>query len=300
MGRCVNAGALPGDPSAVHHWVRVASIGPMVPQRFAGRVCLVTGSTGIAAASARRLAAEGGRVVVASRTEANCRALVDEIGAAGYDAAYDVADLSRDGEADRIVTAIATGYGRLDAVFNVAGGSGRRFGDGPVHEATPEGWDATLDLNGRSLFLVCRAAARQMLTQDRDPDGLRGAILNMGSVTSRHPSPTHFATHAYAAAKGAIDSLTRTMASYYAPHGIRVNAVAPAVTRTPMAQRAAEEPEVAAFVAWKQPLVGGLLEPEHIVGAAALLLSSEASAITGQVLDIDAGWALTDAPRDRS
>ena len=270
----------------------------MVPQRFAGKVCLVTGATGIAAASARRLAAEGGRVVVASRTEADCIELVEAITAGGGEAGYDVADLAEAGAADRIVAAVTTRYRRLDALFNVAGGSGRRFGDGPIHEATAEGWDATLDLNARSLFLTCRAGVRQMLAQDPDDDGLRGAILNMGSVTSTHPSPTHFATHAYAAAKGAIRSLTLTMASYYAPHRIRVNAVAPAVTRTPMAERAASDPEIVDFVRWKQPLVGGLLEPEHIVGAAAFLLSSEASAITGQILDIDAGWGLTDAPRE--
>lgn len=268
----------------------------MVPQRFTGRVCLVTGSTGIAAASARRLAAEGARVVVASRTEAHCRDLVASITAEGGHASYVVADLADDLEAERIVGATVDRHGRLDAVFNVAGGSGRRFGDGPTHEATAAGWDATLDLNARSLFLVCGAAVRRMLDQELDADGLRGAILNMGSVTSTHPSPTHFATHGYAAAKGAITSLTLTMASYYAPHRIRVNAVAPAVTRTPMARRAADDPEIAAFVAWKQPLVGGLLEPEHVAGAAAFLLSGEASAITGQILAVDGGWSLTDAP----
>ena len=272
----------------------------MSPQRFAGKVCLVTGSTGIAAASARRFAAEGARVVVASRTEAHCRDLAEAIVADGGEASHEVADLLEDDAAERIVAATVARHARLDAVFNVAGGSGRRYGDGPAHEATPEGWDATLDLNARSLFLVCRAAVRRMLAQELDADGIRGAILNMGSVTGSHPSPTHFATHAYAAAKGAIASLTLTMAATYAPERIRVNAVAPAVTRTPMARRAADDPEIRAFLAWKQPLVGGLLEPEHVVGAAAFLLSGEASAITGQIVAVDAGWALIDAPpRDR-
>ena len=269
---------------------------PVVPRRFDGRTCLVTGSTGIAAASARRLAAEGARVVVASRTEGHCQTLVEAIVAAGGTASAVVADLAEDGAADRVVAETIERHGRLDALFNVAGGSGRRFGDGPVHAATPEGWDATLDLNARTLFLVCGAAVRQMLAQEPDADGHRGAILNMGSVTSTSPSPTFFATHAYAAAKGAIAALTRTMAAAYAPSGIRVNAVAPAVTRTPMATRAAEDPEIVRFVTWKQPLVGGLLEPEHVAGAAAFLLSRDALAITGQVLDIDAGWSLTDAP----
>ena len=268
----------------------------MVPQRFDGKVCLVTGSTGIAAAAAHRLAGEGAALVVASRTEDHCRALVEAIVAAGGTASYEVADLTDDDAADRVVEAAVARHGRLDGVFSVAGGSGRSFGDGPAHEATPEGWDATLDLNARSLFLVARAAARQMLAQQPDDDGQRGAILNMGSVTSTSPSPRYFATHAYAAAKGAIASLTRTMAAYYAPQRIRVNAVAPAVTRTPMAERAATDPEIVAFVSWKQPLVGGLLEPEHIAGAAAFLLSRDALAITGQVLDIDAGWSVTDAP----
>jgi NAD(P)-dependent dehydrogenase (short-subunit alcohol dehydrogenase family) len=268
----------------------------VVPRRFDGKVVLVTGSTGIAAASAQRLAAEGAAVVVASRTEAHCRSLVDAITSAGGTASGEVADLLDDAAADRVIDATVQRHGRLDGVFHVAGGSGRRFGDGPAHAATPEGWDATLNLNARTLFLVSSAAARQMLRQEPDDDGQRGAILHMGSVTSSSPSPTYFATHAYAASKGAIAALTRTMASYYAPKGIRVNAVAPGVTRTPMAERAAGDPDIVAFAMWKQPLVGGLLEPEHIAGAAAFLLSRDALAITGQVLDIDAGWSVTDAP----
>ena len=268
----------------------------VVPRRFDGRVVLVTGSTGIAAASAQRLAVEGASLVVASRTEAHCRSLVEAITSAGGTASFEVADLLEDDAADRIVAATVGRHGRLDGVFHVAGGSGRRFGDGPAHAATPEGWDATLDLNARTLFLVSSAATRQMLRQDPDADGQRGAILHMASVTSTSPSPTYFATHAYAAAKGAVNALTRTMASYYAPKGIRVNAVAPGVTRTPMAERAAGDPDIVAFATWKQPLVGGLLDPDHVAGAAAFLLSRDARAITGQVLDIDAGWSVTDAP----
>jgi NAD(P)-dependent dehydrogenase (short-subunit alcohol dehydrogenase family) len=268
----------------------------MTARRYVGKVCLVTGSTGIAAASARRFAAEGGRVFVASRTEEHCRELVEVIRAAGGDAAYETADLSEDGAADRVVSATVEGYGRIDALFNVAGGSGRRFGDGPIHEATPEGWDATLDLNLRSQFLMCRAAVRQMLDQDPDDVGMRGAILNMTSILAFHPSPAHFATHAYAAAKGAIVSLTVTMAAYYAPQRIRVNAVAPSLTRTPMAGRAASDPATVGFAAWKQPLVGGLLESEDIADAAAFLLSGEARAVTGQILKVDGGFSVTESP----
>jgi NAD(P)-dependent dehydrogenase (short-subunit alcohol dehydrogenase family) len=268
----------------------------MTARRYAGRVCLVTGSTGIAAASAKRFAAEGARVFIASRTAEHCRELAEVVAAAGGDAAYEVANLSEDGAADRVVGAAVERYGRIDAVFNVAGGSGRRFGDGPVHEATPEGWDATLDLNLRSQFLMCRAAIRRMLEQEPDELGMRGAILNMTSILAFHPSPAHFPTHAYAAAKGAIVSLTTTMAAYYAPQRIRINAVAPSLTRTPMAGRAASDPATVAFAGWKQPLVGGLLEPEDISDAAAFLLSGEARAITGQVLKVDGGFSVTESP----
>ncbi|MBA2316025.1 MAG: SDR family oxidoreductase [Chloroflexi bacterium] len=271
----------------------------MTARRYAGRVCLVTGSTGIAAASAKRFAAEGGQVLVASRTEDHCRELVEAIRASGGEAAYETANLSKEGAAERAVAAAVERFGRIDAVFNVAGGSGRRFGDGPIHEATPAGWDATLELNLRSQYLMCHAAIRRMLEQERDAQGMRGAILNMGSILAFHPSPAHFPTHAYAAAKGAIASLTVTMAAYYAPHRIRVNAVAPSLTRTPMAGRAASDPATVAFVDWKQPLVGGLLEPEDIADAAAFLLSGEARAITGQVLKVDGGFSVTESPPER-
>lgn len=264
--------------------------------RYVGKVCLVTGSTGIAEASARRFAREGARVLVASRTEDHCRELVESIQEAGGTAAYEVADLTADDAAERVVAATVKRFGRIDAVFNVAGGSGRRFGDGPTHEATPSGWDATLDMNARSLFLVCSATVRRMLEQEPGHDGIRGAILNMGSILAFHPSPTHFPTHAYAASKGAIASLTLTMAAYYAPYRIRVNAIAPALTRTPMAGRAAADPATVAFAAWKQPLVGGFLEPEDVADAAAFLLSAEARAITGQVLKVDGGFSVTDSP----
>jgi NAD(P)-dependent dehydrogenase (short-subunit alcohol dehydrogenase family) len=270
--------------------------GAMAARRFVGKVCLVTGSTGIASASAKRFAAEGARIFIASRTDEHCRELAEAIRATGGEAAYEAANLSEDGAADRVVATAIERYGRIDALFNVAGGSGRRFGDGPAHEATPEGWDATLDLNLRSQFLMCRAAIRQMLEQEPDEVGMRGSILNMTSILAFHPSPSHFPTHAYAAAKGAIVSLTTTMAAYYAPQRIRINAVAPSLTRTPMAGRAASDPATVRFAAWKQPLVGGLLEPDDISDAAAFLLSGEARAITGQVLKVDGGFSVTESP----
>jgi NAD(P)-dependent dehydrogenase (short-subunit alcohol dehydrogenase family) len=103
-------------------------------------------------------------------------------------------------------------FGRIDALFNVVGISGRRFGDGPVHECSDAGWDVTFETNVRSMFLVCREVVRRMLAQEPGADGLRGAVLNMASVLALSPEPRFFATHAYAASKGAVLALSRSMA----------------------------------------------------------------------------------------
>ena len=178
--------------------------------RPAGRlrdlVILVTGSTGIAAAGARRFAAEGARVFVTSRTADHCARLVAEISDGGAQAAFAAADLSDESQVDEAVNSAIVRFGRLDGLFAVAGGSGRRFGDGPLHDVTLDGWRQTLDLNLTSQFLVARAVLRQLLGQDSTAAGTRGALLLVGSVLARHPVPELFATHAYAAAEASRGS----------------------------------------------------------------------------------------------
>lgn len=263
--------------------------------RFRDRVVLVTGATGIAGATAARVAAEGASVFVGTRTPAHGEALVARIREAGGRAASLAADLTIPGSAERIVDACRAAFGSVDAVFNVAGGSGRRFGDGPVHAAGADAWDATLELNGRSAFLVCGAAVRAMLEQPPAPDGCRGAILNMSSILAGHPSAGFFATHAYAASKGAVEAFSRAMAARYARDAIRVNVIAPGLTRTAMAGRAAADPATVAYAAWKQPLARGFMEPQDIAGTAAFLLSADSARVTGQTIAVDAGFALMDA-----
>ena len=158
-------------------------------RRFEGRACLVTGSTGMAASAARALAAEGGRVFIVSRTEEHAGGLADEISASGGHAVWHVGDLSVEAEAEAAVEACAGELGGVQVAYNVAGISGRRFGDGPVHEATLAGWQTVLAVNLTSMFLVCRAVIRRMLAQELDADGGRGVILNMSSALARHPSP---------------------------------------------------------------------------------------------------------------
>jgi NAD(P)-dependent dehydrogenase (short-subunit alcohol dehydrogenase family) len=260
--------------------------------RLRDRVCLVTGASGIAAASARRLATEGAAVFIASRTGERARTLADELERTGAAAAWAEADLADEAGADAAIAAAVEQFGRIDGLFAVAGGSGRRWGDGPIHEMTIEGWERTIDLNLRSQALTCRAVVRRMLAQEPNTSGTRGSILLMGSVTATDPAPEFFATHAYAAARGGTIALMTAMAATYLPDRIRVNAVAPSLTDTPMAGRAAGSDAIRAYAARKQPLAGELMDPIEIAHAAVYLLSDESRAVTGQLLKIDGGWSV--------
>jgi NAD(P)-dependent dehydrogenase (short-subunit alcohol dehydrogenase family) len=256
--------------------------------RLANKVCLITGSTGIGAATARLASREGASVFVVSRDEESCRALADEIGCG-----YHVADLTRPGEVAEAVETLIARSDRIDALFNVAGISGRSFGDGPVHECSEEGWEITMETNVKSVFLMCRAVVRRMLEQPVGEGGSRGAILNMASALAFSPEPKFFATHAYAASKSAIIGLTLAMAAYYAPSRIRVNAVAPGLTRTPMSLRARQNPDLLEFIKTKQPLLEDLIEADDVARAAVFMLSDDSRNITGEVMNIDAGWRVS-------
>lgn len=252
------------------------------------KVLLITGSTGIAAATAELAAEAGARLFIASRTSENAEALAKKTGGA-----FLAADLVRGDSAARVVDACVARYGRLDALYNVAGISGRKLGDGPLHECTEEGWDTTLDANVKSMFLMCRAGLLRMMAQPVGPNGLRGTILNMASVLGFSPQAQHFATHAYAASKGAILAMSRSMAAYYAPHKIRVNVVAPALVRTPMSARAQNDPQILELMKTKQPLAEDLLDAGDVARASLFLLGDDSRMITADALTVDAGWSVS-------
>ena len=260
--------------------------------RLQDRGIIVTGATGIAAASARRFATEGAVVAIISRTAESCEGLAHEITDAGGHAHAVIADLTDAPVAQRAVDYAISALGRVDGLFNVAGGSGRRLGDGPLHELTPEAYEATMRLNSTTHVTVSAPVLRAMLEQEPDADGSRGAIVNMGSVLATQPVPALFATHAYATAKGAVAALTTTSAAYYAPHGIRVNMLAPALTVSRMSERAQADEATQAFSRRKQPLTDGFIAAEDVAAAAAYLLSPESRGVTGQTITIDGGWSV--------
>jgi len=180
-------------------------------------------------------------------------------------------------------------FGRIDALFNVAGISARAAGDGPLHQCTSAAWDLALEVNAKGTFLMCREVLRHWTDH-----GQKGVILNCGSVLAQRPQKEHFATVGYAASKGAIEALTRSAAAYYASAGIRINVVAPALVATPMSVRAQANPDIMKYVTRKQPLCQGLLSAEDVAKAACFLLRGDSSPITGQVIVVDGGWMVSE------
>jgi NAD(P)-dependent dehydrogenase (short-subunit alcohol dehydrogenase family) len=252
--------------------------------RLAGKRCLIVGGTsGIGLAAARQFVAEGARLAIVGREQAEAEAMTS-VG----DCFALAADVSDPGAVDRLFTGATAHLGGLDILYHVAGISGRRLGDGPLHECTDAGWQATVDGNLRSVFLTNRAAVRHFLGQDG------GVILNMASVLAFAPAPHYFDTYAYAAAKGGIIAMSRAAAARYAPEGIRINVIAPGLIDTPMSARALGDGAIGTFLRTKQPLSKGPGQPEDCAGAAVFLCSDEARFITGVVLPVDGGWCVSE------
>ena len=257
------------------------------------RTYLITASTGIGAETARQLAKLGHRLFVVSRTPEHVVELRTELEGMGAEVDSLSGDLTDPTVAPDAVACCVERFGRLDGLYNVAGISARKYGDGPLHECTEEGWRTVFEVNVTSQYRMCREALRMML--DQEPlaeNGQRGVILNMSSILGIHPEPTHFGAVGYAAGKGAINAMTKAAAARYAKDKIRLNAIAPALVQTPMSSRAVESSEVLDFVAGKQPLLGGVIPIADAAAASVFLLTDASRSITGEVIEVDAGWNL--------
>jgi NAD(P)-dependent dehydrogenase (short-subunit alcohol dehydrogenase family) len=247
-------------------------------------VLLVTGSSGIAAATVRAWAVDN-PVFVVGIDEEECPALAAEFGEAGFA----VADVRNDAAIRGAVSACLERFGRIDALFNVAGISARSSGDGPLHECSTEAWDIVMEVNAKGTFLMCREVLG-VWTRNAQP----GVILNTGSVLARRPQPEHFSTVGYSASKGAIEAMSVAAAAYYAASGIRINVIAPGLVRTPMSARAQSDPRIVDYMSHKQPLTKGMLSAEDVAKTACFLLRRDSSPITGQIITVDGGWGVSE------
>ena len=261
----------------------------MEPQNY-----LITASTGIGAETARQLARLGHRLFIVSRRTKHCEALAAELRGLGSETGFLAGDLTDPEFAPKAVSECVESFHRLDGLFNVAGISARKSGDAPLHECTEEGWQISLETNVTTQYRMCRESLRVMLGQELHADtGQRGAILNMSSILGIHPEPTHFSAIAYATGKGAIIAMTHSAAAFYAKDRIRINALAPGLVHTPMSARASEDPKVLDLIARKQSLTGGVIPVRDAAAAAVFLLTESSRSITGEVLEVDAGWNLS-------
>jgi NAD(P)-dependent dehydrogenase (short-subunit alcohol dehydrogenase family) len=261
-----------------------------------GRTCLIVGGTsGIGLAAARRFLAEGARVVVAGRSSDAGRVAHEQLAVLGpvWEYALDLG-LGESEVRPLFEFALEALRGRLDILLHVAGISGRKLGDGPLHECATEGWDHVMRINALGVFLTNRAAVQQMLRQPCDAAGLRGTVVNVGSVLDRSPAPEHFATIAYAASKGAVRALTHSAAARYAPDRIRFNLVVPGLIDTPMAARAVSDPQIRPYLAARQPLADGPGSAEDVAEAALYLCEPAARFVTGAELVVDGGWCVSE------
>jgi NAD(P)-dependent dehydrogenase (short-subunit alcohol dehydrogenase family) len=257
--------------------------------QLTGKRCLIVGgTTGLGRAAARRFLEEGAKLVIAGRSpDKGVEALsaLCELGPISFVPC----DAAVPEQVERLFADAVAFLGGLDVLYHVAGISGRRYGDGPLHECTDEGWHATLQTNLTSTFLTNRAAVRTFLRQQSG-----GVILNMASVLGFSPAPCYFDTYAYTATKGGIVAMSRLAAARYAPDGIRVNVLAPGLIDTPMSGRAVNDPVIRQYLRTKQPLTAGPGQPEDCSDAAVFLCSDAARFITGAVLPVDGGWCVSE------
>ncbi|GAB0115794.1 SDR family NAD(P)-dependent oxidoreductase [Acidisoma sp. C75] len=245
------------------------------PFRMEGQVALVTGgAAGIGLAAAQALAALGARVVIADLDAGAAEAQAPPLGGRGV-----ALDVSSEESVTAAFETIAAQEGRLDILVNNAGRAIRR----PSLDLSLADWEAVVAVNMTGAFLCARAAAALMIA-----GGAGGAIVNTASIMGLSGGGL-YPNISYQTTKGAIVNMTRALAVEWAPHGIRVNAVAPTWTRTGFIGQLEESPELMARIRAVTPL-GRLAEAAEVAHAIAFLASPAAAMITGHTLAVDGGF----------
>ncbi len=247
-----------------------------------GKVVLVTGaSSGIGRATTKVMASHGARVVVAARREAELDSLADEIRSGGGQAAVIRTDVTDEADVKEMVEFAVSKFGRLDAAVNNAGGGVRSDADWP--EASPEAFLKTIEMNATATWLCMKYEIAQMLSQGG------GSIVNTSSIAGLRTS----LSEAYTSAKYAINGITTAAAAKYGPRGIRVNAVAPGIIEAGVWPVQFEK-NPGLREKWSAAIPAGRPGKAEEVGEAAAWLCSDASSyVTGVILPVDGGNAIT-------
>ena len=242
-----------------------------------GKVALVVGGAGgIGRALAVGLAESGADVIVADRQLDHLEEVADKIRTLGRQWQAVTVDVTQEQSVADMVKRILEVSPRIDILVNVHGVAIRKPADTfPIDE-----WQQVMDVNTRGTFLCCQAVGRVMIKQRS------GKIINTSSVMGRYGLPADYT--AYCASKGAVDTLTRTLACEWAKHNVLVNAIAPTIVETELTRSALANPEYAKMMKSRIPL-GRWAMPEDIVGPTVFLASKASDFITGQIIYIDGG-----------
>ena len=243
-----------------------------------GTAALVTGGNGgIGRGIALGLARAGAEVMVAARDEAKNAAVVAELRALGVRAESVVCDVLDLASIEAAVAATVQAFGRLDILVNNAGVAG----GGRPETITDEVWDRIVDTNLRAVFQCCRAAHPHLKASGR------GKVINIGSMYSLFGSNRAIP---YAASKGGVVQLTKSLAAAWAPDGIQVNAILPGWITTEMTAGVASSGAMHDRIVARTP-AGRFGEPEELAGAGVFLASHASDFVTGIVLPVDGGYS---------
>jgi NAD(P)-dependent dehydrogenase (short-subunit alcohol dehydrogenase family) len=242
-----------------------------------GQVVVITGAAqGIGAACAQRLAQDGAVLALWDVDNARGAALATQLASAGHIASYIQCDVANKAQVDAALAVTLQTHGRVDALINNAG----IFKAADFLDITEADWYAVLGVNLKGAFLVGQAVARAMVATGG------GTVVNMSSVNSVLAIPS---IASYNVSKGGVNQLTRAMALALAPHGIRVNAVAPGTIATELAQNAVlGSPQALQRVMSRTPMQR-LGEPREVAEVCAFLISRAASYMTGEIVYVDGG-----------
>ena len=246
---------------------------------FSGKVALVTGgSSGIGRASAIDFASKGADVVVAARREKEGEETVELVKRHGVKSFFVRTDVSKSDEVESLIQQVISEFGKLDFAFNNAGIEGSAFV--PTAEYDETVWDKVISINLKGVWLCMKYQIPELIKT-------KGAIVNMSSVAGLQGGRIGIA---YYASKHGVVGMTRAAAMEYAKDSVRINAVAPAVISTDMADRAffSVDEDFAEKIIKSHPL-GRVGTPEEVSSAVSWLCSDEAGFITGHTLPIDGG-----------